>query len=623
MARRQELERKVEEQILEMRRLYQNAGRRIERELTKATLTDFQRFRYQEHQKQIKSIVSALNKEATGIARRGVSAGYELGTNITATALRRQGVTVGEINLGNQIHTGAVEAIADQMTEDLVSANDSMGRTARQILRHTQQKLLEERQVNELIARGVVQGETRKQVSRRLSRKLRTQLDNGQFVSINGRNYTPEYYAQVVARTRTREASTQGNINIGQEYDVDLYQVSVHEDACPICQPIQGKVYSFSGANPDFPELTADIRPPIHPNCEHVLVPYVAAPDEDEEYDRLSEISQSENTYIHGQEDYKEVLGGRTPAIEPKIISEAAKAQKRQRKADRLKPAPSHEEEGRRIARELKGARTERKNAYDKFSEQSISVERKTTNLFIELDRARADGDTARVNALEKQLDEAWEENNNLWDDWRNKKQQIELRQSELTQDLVVRQGERGSLSFVRTGLSLDNHNDNLVGQWRQGIERMVPKRYIEDAGQFSLDLSTDDILKGRAYYQPWDQTIAMDPTGQTRSAIHEFGHHIEDNVSSVNSTFREFYNRRTRNESFERLEDLFPNYGYRANEQTKKDKFMHPYMGKEYTNGTELVSMGLEMMHIDPVEFAYADEEHFTLIYRLMRGDL
>ena len=49
-------------------------------------------------------------------------------------------------------------------------------------------------------------------------------------------------------------------------------QISVHSGSCPVCLPIQGKVFSLTGNTPGFPVLQNSQKPPIHPNCKHVLV---------------------------------------------------------------------------------------------------------------------------------------------------------------------------------------------------------------------------------------------------------------------------------------------------------------------------------------------------------------
>ena len=63
-------------------------------------------------------------------------------------------------------------------------------------------------------------------------------------------------------------------MNTSLQYGNDLVQVSVHamnEPPGDICYQYQGRVFSISGNDPNFPQLTD--RPPFHPNCEHVLLP--------------------------------------------------------------------------------------------------------------------------------------------------------------------------------------------------------------------------------------------------------------------------------------------------------------------------------------------------------------
>ena len=44
-------------------------------------------------------------------------------------------------------------------------------------------------------------------------------------------------------------------------------------------------------------------------------------------------------------------------------------------------------------------------------------------------------------------------------------------------------------------------------------------------------------------------------------------------------------------------MRKLFPKYGYKDNEVTRKDGYFHPYMGKEYKNegALELMSMSFQ----------------------------
>lgn len=44
-------------------------------------------------------------------------------------------------------------------------------------------------------------------------------------------------------------------------------------------------------------------------------------------------------------------------------------------------------------------------------------------------------------------------------------------------------------------------------------------------------------------------------------------------------------------------MRDLFPTSGYGFQEVTKPDDFISPYIGKEYDDATEVLSMGLEQI--------------------------
>jgi hypothetical protein len=248
-------------------RLYKEASVRIQKQLASATLTSFQSFNLTQQLSQINAIITALDIEAKNLSSRLVGPSYRLGLKLSSDSLTKAGMdVVGSVtaNMGNLIATEAVAAIADQVALDLISANATMANQARRFLRATQQSLISEKDISDAIARGVIEGETRKQVSDRLLAQLKKELKGGPKVIINGRKYDPEYYAELVARTRTREAVTQGAIRFGMDNDVYLYQVSVHSGACPICIPYQGKIYAVVEGT-GFPLL--EERPPFHPRC--------------------------------------------------------------------------------------------------------------------------------------------------------------------------------------------------------------------------------------------------------------------------------------------------------------------------------------------------------------------
>ena len=102
------------------------------------------------------------------------------------------------------------------------------------------------------------------------------------FVDKAGRRWSLHTYGSMVSRTTSRQAEVLAALTAAPEQD--LYRISSHGTTCAICAPFEGRVYSKSGTNPDYPPLAAafgkqDPDGPdtlantwlnIHPNC---LVP--------------------------------------------------------------------------------------------------------------------------------------------------------------------------------------------------------------------------------------------------------------------------------------------------------------------------------------------------------------
>ena len=102
---------------------------------------------------------------------------------------------------------------------------------------------------------------------------------------------------------------------------------------------------------------------------------------------------------------------------------------------------------------------------------------------------------------------------------------------------------------------------------------------------------------------------------------LHEAGHWLEDADPAVLRKAVDFLRRRTAGEEWEWLGDRYEKY-----EVAKRDKFMNAYIGKKYQKGsefyaTEVVSVGVEMLHADPLDMATHDPDFFDFIFNLLRG--
>ncbi|WP_416199084.1 MAG: hypothetical protein ACFWUA_05135 [Sporanaerobacter sp.] len=107
----------------------------------------------------------------------------------------------------------------------------------------------------------------------------------------NGREIRMDAYADMVARSTTREITNTATIKQVEELGYDLVKMSSHPGACPICQEFEGRVYSISGKDKRFPKLDIAFSngyANIHPRCRHVLEPFIEELNDVDKYIKIS-----------------------------------------------------------------------------------------------------------------------------------------------------------------------------------------------------------------------------------------------------------------------------------------------------------------------------------------------
>lgn len=137
----------------------------------------------------------------------------------------------------------------------------------------------------------------------------------------------------------------------------------------------------------------------------------------------------------------------------------------------------------------------------------------------------------------------------------------------------------------------------------------------------------------GRAYYMPdrgqggdegrlslylWDRETA---------AVHEAAHWLEDHNDSINHKTRQFLKKRIGSEEPRKLSEISNIKSFDEWEIAVQDGFDNAYTGKIYGDldqpgtPTEILSMGIERMRLNPAYFAERDPEFFDFIYTIMNG--
>ena len=166
--------------------------------------------------------------------------------------------------------------------------------------------------------------------------------------------------------------------------------------------------------------------------------------------------------------------------------------------------------------------------------------------------------------------------------------------------------------------------------QEKQQIDAGI-NSFCELVGSATLPLSKshslnmmqiDPKLKSRSHFSEVHNAVVLQPHEGSSTIVHELGHWLEHHVPAVGKAAQSFLKTRTAGEKEASLKEITKK-GYGKDEFCKADKFPEAYCGKLYPNfhDTEIVSMGLQFMHDDPVRFAQKDPEYFDFIYDVMSG--
>lgn len=267
--------------------LYRSAAAAITNELTNVDVSSYNDIEAMKAGKKVDAILGKLSRSSSAWAARAISLTYgerarEVRVSLSILGARR------EPRFNTQEHQAAVASFYTETMNDLRKANASIKRTADSILLLARQsagvlssfQAFDERsaalsatQVNTWAAEAVTQKWSRDKLSWLIKKHLQAQLSGGKLISIKGRSYSLNYYAEMVARTELRRAQSKATDLMCEEYANDLVEFSRHANSCEICRPHEGRVFSRSGRDPNYPRLSEELTPPLHPNCGHSIGP--------------------------------------------------------------------------------------------------------------------------------------------------------------------------------------------------------------------------------------------------------------------------------------------------------------------------------------------------------------
>ena len=186
----------------------------------------------------LESIESAIQKaiEEGRIEKAAADTVQEMLEELTQQAIEKANlVNTVMLESGRSAYTQAVQNAANWMAQAM----------------SVQQAKAAQETLNAAAMAVEIGSETRQQA---LKKAIAQMADNGiyGFVDRAGRKWSPEAYINMDIRTTVHNAAIQSVKNRQQEYNSDIFQISSHSGARPLCYPYQGKFYTWGSQGGTF-----------------------------------------------------------------------------------------------------------------------------------------------------------------------------------------------------------------------------------------------------------------------------------------------------------------------------------------------------------------------------------
>jgi len=262
----------AKDEIIKMLKYYDKVVKDLEKSINRLEQSGFNPSVAKAFQKKVSYKVDKLNKIVEKWAEVISKESYTRGLDIVDAIIKRD--SNGEMTLkprDREFIKETIDKIKKQTFKDVKMVNKDMKDRLDKLVQKGIKKGQGVRVVQEP---GKLGGTTTgDEIGSKIYRELR---ENGlKLVDSAGRKWDPVKYARMYARTRTREYQTKGTIDRMQQNELDLVKISKHTDVdgMDICNEHEDMVYSISGNSDKYPTLK--VKPPYHPNCAHVVTPWL------------------------------------------------------------------------------------------------------------------------------------------------------------------------------------------------------------------------------------------------------------------------------------------------------------------------------------------------------------
>lgn len=173
----------------------------------------------------------------------------------------------------------------------------------------------------------------------------------------------------------------------------------------------------------------------------------------------------------------------------------------------------------------------------------------------------------------------------------------------------------------VKNGAEIKTNYTSTVKENAENLEKNL-KGVISQKVMPKEKINIKAMRGYRAYYTNSDG-MTINKYSNDTTLIHEAMHWLEHKNQKVLENSLAFLEYRTKGEEAQKLNKLTKTRNYGADEISKKDNFFSPYCGKIYQGASEIMSMGLQKIFENPVEFAKQDREYFDFVIANLRGEL
>ncbi|MGX7196740.1 minor capsid protein [Enterococcus olivae] len=388
---------------------------------------------------------------------------------------------------------------------------------------------------------------------------------------------------------------------------------ALESSTCKVDYVINGKTYhGCAGLDGEVFEVgPKNFLPPLHPYCRCTTAPWDEILDQMNftRWSRDPVTGRSVDTEAATYDEWQEMVGLKREDKKP-----AAKA-----KEPWLRAAEAIVKDAQlnKRSQELQQAKQASSDHYAKL----IELNKQRTELRYKIESAesryRLDGDPKDLEEAErmkKERTQAAHDYDKLYFQYMRLKKEVDEISLNYVKDNADRVKEILSeyRQFGVGSVDLKGHIANPRAQMSKVLAEAYeyfPTDWVKRSADYA-PIRTKKVKRGYYIHNQFESELALsgrDGEHNTlRTAIHELGHRQEHISADILKAEKDFYDRRTKGESLERLKDIEKNSGYGPAERTRKDDFLDAYMGKDYgETAYELLSMGTDTLFGDPLEMA------------------